>query len=444
MTSRRFLFVTNRGPVVTGMDGTFRSAGGGLASGLSGALADSDSRWLFPISAPAELAAFESGRYLELDPKLIPTPVDPTSYTVAYEQVSNQLLWFLFHGLFDLSMEPAFDHAFVRAFHAYRAVNQSIAVAVAAAAPGDVPILVNDYHLMLVPGMLRKMGVDASISFFLHTPFPYEHEFQLLPRWFKQELLTSLAAADLVCFHTERWRDNFLASSPSAVATAVAPLPVNREAIDRARREENVANRREALEKIFPGLPVITRVDRIEPSKNLLRGAMAVESLLESRPKLAGQFGVLFFAYPSRQSLPRYQRLERELVSLISGINERWQRGSWRPIHLQVSDDTARSLAAYQTFDTLLVNPVRDGLNLVVAEAALLCPKSAQIVLSTEAGIADHLRGSVNLVNPLDVVETGEALIGATGTDLDAVKDWVGANTWERWFSAIDPRGNRG
>ncbi len=439
MSPRRFLFVTNRGPVVTGDDGGFRRAGGGLASGLSGALAGSDSLWLFPISAPSELAALESGRYRELDPKLIPAPVDSTSYTVAYEQVSNQLLWFLFHGLFDLSAEPVFDHAFARAFEAYREANRAIAAAIAGLDLRGMPVLVNDYHLLLVPGMLRAMGVDAPISFFLHTPFPYEHEFQLLPGWFKREILDSLAAADLVCFHTERWRDNFLASAPAAAATSVAPLPVDRGSIDRAREQGEVAAWRESLEKIFPDLPVIARVDRIEPSKNLLRGALAVESLLESRPSRAGEFGVLFFAYPSRQALPRYRRLEQELVSIVGRINERWRRGAWQPIHLRVSDDPARSLATYQTFDTLLVNPVRDGLNLVVAEAAMLGRDGAQIVLSTEAGIADHLRGKVNLVNPLDVVETGEALLGATGTDLAAVRSWVAGNTWDKWFAAVDP-----
>ncbi len=155
------------------------------------------------------------------------------------------------------------------------------------------------------------------------------------------------------------------------------------------------------------------RVDRIEPSKNVLRGFLAYEDLLQRNPQWLERVTFLALLYPSREGLADYVAYRREIESTVEAINARWGRAGWDPIVLDVADDVSRSVAALQRYDVLLVNPVRDGLNLVAKEGPMLNARDGVLVLSREAGAWDELGGAALGVNPFDTAGTADALAAA-------------------------------
>ncbi|MHB8188973.1 MAG: trehalose-6-phosphate synthase [Ferrimicrobium sp.] len=395
------------------------------------------------MSSDLELATHKANLYAAADAHLEPIVVSALDHGLAYNEISNEVLWFLFHGIFDLTRRPSFDQRFTRAFEGYRRFNATIADAIADRDLTDTTVIVNDYHLLLLPGYLRERGVTGEISLFLHTPFPYQHEFDILPRTIAHELLGAMSAADRVGFHANEWEKNFQevarAYDTAPTITFVAPLPLDRDGINERAHSVEVEAKKRDLVSWLNGLPLILRVDRIEPSKNLLRGVSAIDTLLENHAELRGRFRSLFLCYASRTSVLEYQTLTQDLVAAIKAINLRWGTDGWVPIHLDLADDPLRSLAAYQLFDALLVNPVRDGLNLVAAEGALLAKPGATIVLSTSTGIYEHLQNAVTGVSPFDVTATAEALADAIYQPgkLEHTREWITHWTWDRWFASL-------
>ena len=155
---------------------------------------------------------------------------------------------------------------------------------------------------------------------------------------------------------------------------------------------------------------MIVRVDRIELSKNILRGFRAYDALLSRRPDLRGRVIFAALGYPSREGLPEYLAYRAEVESLVDVINRRWQTDDWQPIELDLRDDFIRSVSYLRRYDVLLVNPIRDGLNLVAEEGPLVNEHDGTIVLSREAGIHDQLAGTVRSVNPFDIEDQADAL----------------------------------
>jgi trehalose 6-phosphate synthase len=157
----------------------------------------------------------------------------------------------------------------------------------------------------------------------------------------------------------------------------------------------------------------IVRVDRIELSKNLLRGFQAFDQLLTDHPEWREQVVLGAFVYPSREALPEYLAYRQEADALVAAINERWATPAWTPVVADANDDYPRSVAALGRADVLLVNPIRDGLNLVAKEGPLLNQRDAALVLSSEAGAAEELSEAALIINPFDVGATAGALHAA-------------------------------
>jgi trehalose 6-phosphate synthase len=445
------LIVTNRGPlVVDRASGTLVPAGGGVASGFLGLVTHEgapgqeelpESRWCFPISSPAELEAHRQGAYERWSSRLRPIPVDPRDHQLAYGRIANEFLWYLVHGLFDAAFEPLYDQGFHDALEAYRRFNRSIAHAIAHEVGAGEAVLVNDYHLLLVPGLLRRQGFGGRIGLFLHTPWATEEEWRVVPAPLAREIATSVADADVVGVHAARWAARLVATlaphlDPRCVVVAPLPLDAARLRADAAAPE--VAEERARLEALTGGLPTIGRVDRLEPSKNLLRGVLAIDALLAREPALRGGIRALVCSYPSREGLRKYAAIRPALEELVAATNDRWRRPGWEPIHLEIEDRPFRSLALYQLLQVGLINPLRDGLNLVALEASLLARDRAGVVLSSEAGVAEHVGDAVELVAPFDVEGTADALARALqGGNLAPVRDWIEANTWFAWTRSM-------
>jgi len=408
---------SNRGPLSFRFEGdTPVPAGtaGGLAGSLRDLLAGTSTRWVACAMSSADRAAADQGLMSEEGLTVCTVTPDPRLYAMAYDMVANATLWFVHHHLFDLPRRPRFDRRWREAWDAYRRFNQLVADRVAAEAPAGAVALVQDYHLGLAPKMVRARRPDLPVVHFSHTPFADPGVLRVLPDDARRELLDGMAAASACGFHTERWAQAFAAACadagvdpPPLVAAPLAPDPQRL-----ARRLQTAACEAAAkrLTATAGGRQLLVRVDRVEPSKNLVRSFWAVDELLHEHPEHRGSVLLLALAYASRQGLPEYLAYRTEVEEAAAAVNERWGRNGWQPIMLDIADNPARSLAALSMADVLLVNPVRDGLNLVAKEGPLVNRRDGLLVLSTEAGAYDELHQHALGINPFDVSATADAL----------------------------------
>ena len=447
--------VSNRGPLSFRLDDDGNPVRGGTAGGLAGTLhpllTGTGATWVAASMSEADRRAADQGLMAEEGLTLELVRPDDLTYRMAYDVVSNATLWFCHHHLFDLSRRPRLDRHWHEAWEGYRRFNRLFAEAVVARAPEGAVVLVQDYHLSLVGSMLAAERPDLRTVHFSHTPFADPSALRALPRGAAAELLAGMAGFGACGFHAERWAAAFRSAfedpelAPSAAgppSTCVAPLGPDVEAVlDQAATPE-VARAAAHLEDLVGDRRVITRVDRIELSKNVLRGCWAYEELLERHPEWRGRVILLVLAYPSREGLAEYLAYRSEIEHTVARINERWAEPGWSPILLDVADDRPRSVAALTRCDVLLVNPVRDGLNLVAKEGPLVNRRDGVLVLSREAGAFDELAEAALGINPFDVTETSEALAEALAMGPEErarragrLKDLVTARTAADWLA---------
>jgi trehalose 6-phosphate synthase len=416
--------VSNRGPVSFRLDEGGRpiasAAGGGLAGTLGPLLTGTDTTWVAAAMTSADRLAAEQGALTVEGLRVVSVVPDPTVYAQAYDVVANATLWFCHHHLFDLARRPRLDRHWHEAFDAYRALNEQFADVVSAEAPEGAAVLVQDYHLSLAGGMLAKRRGDLRTVHFHHTPFADPNMLRVLPERAVGELLAGLAGFGACGFHTARWAAGFTrcfedpllarAAGTPAPVTFAAPLGPTPAALAEAARSEGAAEARQRLAGLVGDRRLIVRVDRIEPSKNLLRGLFAYEALLEEQPHRRQGVVLLALAYPSRQDLAEYIGYRAEVEHTVERINERFATPGWTPVVFDAQDDYPRSIAALGAYDVLLVNPVRDGMNMVAKEGPLLNTNDGVLVLSWEAGAYEELAPAAIGVNPFDVQATAAAL----------------------------------
>ncbi|MER6073764.1 trehalose-6-phosphate synthase [Streptomyces sp. NPDC001817] len=423
------LVASNRGPVSYTVDDSgslhARRGGGGLVSGLSAIGPDADSLWVCAALGdgdreavrragggllPGEDAGGQRVRMLDIEAQV---------HSDAYNGIANSVLWFVHHMLYQTPLEPVFDAGFRRQWAAYEAYNRAFAEALAEEAAEQAAVLVQDYHLCLVPGMLRELRPDLRIGHFSHTPWAPPEYFRLLPDDIAAALLNGILGADRAAFLTRRWADAFTAcctavlgpGSLPGTAIGVHGLGADADFLRKRAHEPDVDERMAALrEEIGEGRRTVVRVDRTELSKNIVRGLLAYRQLLEEHPEWRERVVHLAFAYPSRQDLAVYRDYTAAVERVAEEINSAFGTAGWTPVVLHVKDDFARSLAAYRLADVALVNPIRDGMNLVAKEVPVVSDQGCALVLSREAGAYEELRAHAFVVNPYDVLETARAL----------------------------------
>ncbi|MFJ4646036.1 trehalose-6-phosphate synthase [Streptomyces bobili] len=412
------LVASNRGPVSYQVreDGSLhaRRGGGGLVSGLSAIGPDAGALWVCSALTDGDREAVRRG-VGEDGVRMLAVPADV--HADAYNGIANSVLWFIHHLLYQTPLEPVFDAEFRRQWASYETYNRAFSEALAEEAAEGAAVLVQDYHLCLVPGMLRELRPDLRIGHFSHTPWAPVDYFALLPTDIRAQLLRGMLGADRLGFLTRRWADAFSACCTEFVGglggTEIGVHGLGADAdFLRARSHENdVEERIVALrEEIGEGRKAIVRVDRTELSKNIVRGLLAYRQLLDDRPEWRERVVHVAFAYPSRQDLAVYRDYTAEVQRVAREINERYGTPGWTPVVLHVKDDFARSLAAYRLADVALVNPVRDGMNLVAKEVPIVSDQGCALVLSREAGAYWELGEDAIVVNPYDVLETARAL----------------------------------
>ncbi|MCA1713315.1 MAG: trehalose-6-phosphate synthase [Actinobacteria bacterium] len=423
------VLASNRGPVSFGEDGSVRRGGGGLVSALN--TTGAEATWVCAALSDADRRAARAGQAPEGVRML---DIDAVTFDRAYNAVANSTLWFVSHLLFDTASRPAFGQRSRREWEAYVAYDDAFAAALAEEAAPGAAVLVQDYHLSLTPRQLRERRPDLRIAHFSHTPWAPPEYFRMLPDAVAQDVLTGLLGADAVGFHSPRWADAFarccvellgasyenrcVTYDGRSTAVEVHPLGVDGAELRERGAQPDVEAKLPAVRELVGDRQLLLRIDRTELSKNIVRGLEAYRELLRRYPEHRERVVHLAFAYPSRHDLPEYREYTGAVQRVAREVNEEFARPGWVPVHLEVKDDYARSLAAMRLADVLVVNPLRDGMNLVAKEAPVLSERGVGLVLSREAGAADDLGADALLVNPYDVSQTADAMHTALTTDV--------------------------
>lgn len=436
--TRSLLAASNRGPVALVPDDhggtTAQRGGGGLVSAMQSALSANDGLWVCSALNDRErtIARRATGGRLgdagvdvgDLDVRML--PIDAVTFGRAYNGIANSTLWFVHHLLYDIPVKPVFDAAWRRQWAAYERFNDAFARALAEDASEDATVMVQDYHLFLTPRLLRDKRPDVRIGHFTHTPWSLPDYYAMLPDDVARALLVGMLGADHVGFHCRRWAEAFIGCcrqvldaevTDSAVdfegrRTRVGVHPLGTDAGELGER----ASRRDVersladLKDIVEDRKVISRVDRTELSKNIVRGMLAYRELLRSRPEWQGRVVHVVYTYPSREDVPEYREYTAVVQRLGREIEDEFSTDDWTALVLEVGHDYPGSLAALRAADVLLINPVRDGMNLVAQEGCILSENDVALVLSREAGAYDLLGRDAVIVNPYDVSGTAAAL----------------------------------
>ncbi|HZT85577.1 MAG TPA: trehalose-6-phosphate synthase [Gaiellaceae bacterium] len=473
-TRRKLLVVFNRAPVsyVRDEDGhrTARRGGGGVVTALGGLPARHDVTWVASAMTQEDraVAAERMGSFSEETTegaayRLRLVAHDPETYRRFYNVLANPTLWFLQHYLWGLGAAPDFGPELHEAWSdGYVPVNEALAAAALdeLEREPEAAVLFHDYHLYLAPRLVREARPDVLTSHFLHIPWPEPDYWHALPPELRVAVHEGLLANDVVGFHIERWRRAFLLCAERLLGARVdreagtvehrgrvtrvvaRPISVDPAEFERLREDPAVLEREAALVRRRPE-QLVLRVDRIDPSKNIVRGFHAFALLLERHPELHGRIGMFALLAPSRQDIPEYAEYAAAVERAAREVNERFGRDGWRPVELDVADDFHRSVAGYKQFDVLLVNPVFDGLNLVTKEAFLVNEHDGALVLSENAGVHEELGNWALSVNPLDVSGQADALYEALTLDraerrrrAGAIRDHVRAHDLHAWMES--------
>jgi trehalose 6-phosphate synthase len=441
---RKLIVVSNRGPVTYGRDESGarvqKRGGGGLATALRGLLEHGDITWVASATTDEDrvVAAEANG-------DVVLVAHDPEAYDRYYNVVSNPMLWFIQHGLWGRAFRPDVDAAFHEAWRDYERINAGFAEAVVSCMDNNpgVPVLFNDYHLYLAPKLVREARPDALLGHFVHIPWPVD--WTVLPGPIRRELHKGLLANDVVAFHTARWARNFALSCEENVG-GVGSTRVTHHGISIDTGEFEALSRSPAVlaeeEKLVAGRPekLIVRVDRTDPSKNVVRGFKAFGVLLDERPEWRGRVRMLALLDPSRQSIPEYVDYVAAIEQEVAEVNARHDGA----VQLRVADNFPQSVAAYKQFDVLLVNAIYDGMNLVAKEAPLVNERDGAVVLSENAGAHEELGGWCITVNPFDVWGQAQALHEALSLDeaerrrrIAAIRGQVRAHDVRAWIDGL-------
>ncbi len=406
-----------------------RRGTGGLVTALSGVFYRDDTAWVSSAMTDGDRSVALKGRTVTSEShqrmRYVVLPQD--RYEGYYNEVSNRILWMVHHNLWDIPRSPMFDDGTQDAWDDFVEANRAFAEALAGEADNDPVYLIQDYHLCLVPGMLRELVPEAKIVHFSHTPFAGATYLRVLPVAMRTALLRGMAGADVLGFQSKQWAENYLLSARSlpelkvlrggrleidgrAGAVRSFPVAVSAEPLRETANRPEADEVRAELRSWADDAKIMLRVDRLEPSKNILRGFLAYELFLRRNPSWVGSVRFLCLFSPSREDVPEYQNYGEECLSEADRINAEFGTKRWQPIDVRVQEDYAFAVAAYDLYDLLFVNPTYDGMNLVAMEGPLVNRRDGVLVLSRNAGAFSRLGRQALGVNPFDLAETAEAI----------------------------------
>jgi trehalose 6-phosphate synthase len=443
MTDRApLVLVSNRGPVTFQDDGSLKRGGGGLVTALTGLASHRESVW---IASSMTQGDAERARHAGGKPFTVESPAggsyrvrfvdsDPDAYDRFYNVFANPMLWFIQHYLWDLSNAPDVRRHEVEAFEwGYNVVNEDLATAVIDQVEGlaEPVVMVHDYHLYTLPGLVRKARPDAFLHHFVHIPWTQPDAWRVLPTRIRNDIYEGLLANDIIGFHTQAYRRNFLQccrdlmgldvdfergivwnTGDHEVWVRAYPLPIDAAATRRVAESERTREfERELLRRRRNHL--ILRVDRADLSKNVLRGFSGFDLFLEQHPEFRERVTFMAQLMPSRTDVPEYAEYLERIEALVAVVNHRHGTPDWMPIQLKLRDDLEEAVAAYKHYDVLLVNAMFDGMNLVAKEGPVVNSRDGVSVLSENTGAHEELGEFALSVNPFDIQELADSIHAA-------------------------------
>jgi trehalose 6-phosphate synthase len=438
-SERALVVVAHRGPVrFERRDGRVEveRAGGGLVTALRDIARNQESmRWICAAASDEDRAVARRAKWStvplgDAEALVQMIDVDPCAHHDFYAVIANPLLWFIQHNMWDHSLAPDISAREWTAWSdGYVAVNRRFARAVAEAdgAPPNSVAMIHDYHFYLVPEMVRRVRPDLFLHHFTHIPWPQPDSWRVLPPVMREAIFRGLLGSDVVAFHTAHYVRNFLLGCEELlnadvdygrsivryddreVAVRYYPISVDEASLRELAASDAVRERRSELAHDRPE-KLILRVDRTDPSKNIVRGFEAFARLLELHPEYSERVGFLALLQPSRQDVPQYAAYLAEIHRVVDAINDRFSTSAWTPIDLRLADDLPSAIAAYTMYDVLMVNPVFDGMNLVAKEALLLNENDGVLALSETAGAHAELGAVAVTLHPFDIEQQADAL----------------------------------
>jgi len=358
---------------------------------------------------------------------------DPEAYDRFYNIIANPMLWFIQHYLWDLSNAPDIRRNETEAFEfGYNVVNEDLARAVLEEIDGtDEPVvMVHDYHLYTLPGLIRRARPNVFLHHFVHIPWSQSDSWRVLPKMLRDEIYRGILCNDIIGFHTTSYTRNFLQCCEDLMGYDVDfgngivfcgerevwvrtyPLPIDAGAVQSvARRPRTREFERDLLRRRRDHL--ILRVDRADLSKNVLRGFSAFDVFLEQHPEFRERITFIAQLMPSRTDIPEYAEYLERIEAVVAVVNHRHGSPDWMPIQLKIRDDLEEAVAAYKHYDVLIVNAMFDGMNLVAKEGPMVNEHAGVSILSENTGAHDELGEYALSVNPFDIQELADSIHAA-------------------------------
>jgi trehalose 6-phosphate synthase/phosphatase len=431
MNTGKTIIISNRLPVKAELDGDsiiYHNSEGGLATGLSCIFNNENSLWIGWSGISTRNLQLQHHIKSELEEKrLIPVMLCEQEINEYYEGFSNETLWPLFHYF------PSYAKFNSSNWESYVSVNRKFANAVVEVANERDTIWIHDYHLMLVPAMIREMLPNASIGFFQHIPFPSYEVFRILP-W-RNEIVRGLLGADLIGFHTDEdvvhfteaveqiSNDEFPEASvlsneilidDRSVTVNAFPMGIDYRKYDTLARCESVARAKGKILEHTKDMKLMISIDRLDYSKGIVHRLQAYDQFLKDHPEFQGKVVFIQLIVPSRDSVEQYSLLKEEVNRLVGDINTRYSSMDWSPIKYFYRSLSPEELSGlYVAADVALVTPLRDGMNLVSKEyVASKTDSTGVLILSEMAGAAKELTQAI-IINPNDKKELASAMYQA-------------------------------
>jgi trehalose 6-phosphate synthase len=443
LAGRRLVLASNRGPVEYQATGNGnlqeRRGSGGVVTALSSLSRYVEVEWIASTMGEGDRQAARrapEGRFRvaqtegELYLRFLVT--SRNVYHKYYSVVCNPILWFLQHYMWNTPRSPNIDSVVYDAWeNGYVKVNEAFARVVVTAVERDkVPpvVMLNDYHLYLAADYIRRERPDVVLQHFTHIPWPSKSYWQLLPDFMRSAIHRGLCSVDIVGLQTARDVVNFLHCCqvflPGAevdllnqtvdyagrtVRVKAYPISIDVDGLKKQLSLPAIAEHQARLQSLY-GEQTIVRVDRSEPSKNILRGFRAFDILLERYPEYRGKIKFVAFLVPTRTHLRQYQRYNEEIFQMIEAINRKYATGEWQPIDYFYENNYLQAIAGMRMYDVLLVNAVIDGMNLVAKEGPTVNDRNGVLILSETVGACEQLGEQALTVAATDIEGTVRAL----------------------------------
>ncbi len=438
------IVASNRGPIEFHIENNeikMKRGGGGLVSTLLPFMTSVKGTWVASAMTEGDIkVACEHKKCMVPIPEDNPdfcvsfVVTDPEIYKEYYSVISNPLIWFIQHYMWNTPYMPEIDDKIHKAWHdSYVYINQKFAERIieeVRLSEKKPLIMLQDYHLYTCPGHIRDKLDDIFLSHFVHIPWPQSEYFGILPEYMQEAIIKGLLSNDIVGFHLEKYARNFLYTcephvdnvdykkdiirhDDRVISVKHYPISVDDKKLLENAQSKEVLQKEMQIKKIKGDNFLIYRTDRADLSKNIIRGFKAYELFLEKHPEFHGKVKFLSTGMPTRQQIKEYCDYKDETYKIIDLINNRFSKGGWKPIEQIFRADYNLVTAAFKHYDCLLVNPMIDGMNIVAKEGPVVNENNGILIMSNGAGSYEELKDYSIIVNAYDITQTADAMYRA-------------------------------